>query len=134
MRIFRKEHIYLIVSVLSLSGCYCVDPIMPEYNYYINNMTNYQVVVVSKTQYNNYSSNNVEQYIDTSAIANNSKCELTLIKKGHSPEDTFVEMIFYSVSMDTIKNITQINNSDWICSDSIYVDGGWGYSWTYNFQ
>lgn len=128
------KYVYLILLASLILSCSNIDPIMPDFNYYVNNTTDYQVVVVAKTQFNNYSNKKVEQYIDTTTISAKSKSELSLLKSGHSPEDTFKEITFYSISMDTIKNVTHINNNDWICSDSIFVDGGWGYSWTYNFQ
>ncbi len=128
------KYVYLILLSIIILSCSGRDPLMPEFKYYINNTNNESIVVISKTRYNNYSFHQVEQIIDTTTISGNCKDKLSLLKKGHSPEDTFTEMLFFSVSMDTIKHVTEIKNTDWICSDSIYVDGGWGYSWTYNFQ
>ena len=119
-----KKIRFVILCLLSCSlfNCITTDPFDPENTYTIENLVNQEVICVFsvRPEYARYIYEDKREK-DSVVIQSNQSKRLFTIYHGEilKPSEVLTQMIFISSKKDTLLTIDQINDDDWIYTDSV---------------
>lgn len=130
-------YIYFGIICIFLTNCVTVDPIEGQTSFSIENMTKEYIKILYTYGENVGSLSGTSDYI---VIDPNMTSVLDIFRGGdptHKPSYIYGRIIFISSQNDTLYNMSNINNDEWILTDSIKDYGGYQvgyYHWLYKFK